>query len=219
MYLKRFLKSNLGAYLLCILLCLYLIPAKSVMAAQDPVEGGDGTSIQWQVTYKDGRDGQIFSDYSRLVNDGDKTPVYVPEDGVYPGYEFDGWTPVLQQRVDCDMVYVATWKETGESASDLDPDSDEEVDSDIQSETSSQEDNANAAKENSKNSELVDDTSDDSSDATDQGLTDDTGSGKENAYADDVDSGDMNAPVIFGGFAVCFVILCIMIRLLKKSSK
>lgn len=211
----------------CVLCCMaLLLSTVTVKAAQDPVEGGDGEPITWGITYSDGKGGSVFPDQSKLVKDGEKTPIYMPDEGVYPGYEFDGWEPELQQYVDCDMKYVAKWKPVAgadentdsntDSNSNTDDSSDAEQD-DIDSSTVSQQENEQAAKKNAKKNAVTYD--DDSSDATDQGLVDDTGSGKENSYADDVDSGDMNTPVVGGILVLCIILVGGLVFLLKRQNR
>lgn len=228
MKMKMNVKQSVFAVMLCMLLVGAIGKPVGVRAAQEPVEGGDGTPITWSVTYSDGKGGSVFPDQSQLVKDGDKTPIYVPEEGVYPGYEFDGWEPELQQRVDADCTYIAQWKPseqslgsddvTSDSGSDMDTNADDlGTDSDIDSDTISQDENEKAAKENAKKNQT--NYEDDGSDATDQGLVDDTGSGKENAYADDVDSGDMDASVMIGGVVICGILLAAMIVLLKRQHR
>lgn len=224
MSLKVKPKLMLSVFAVLLSFVFSVIPAQ---AAQDPVEGGDGSPITWSITYKDGKDGSVFPDQSKLVEDGDKTPIYTPDAGVYPGYEFDGWEPELQQRVDSDMVYTAKWvvskdAAAGDASAGVDdgddPDVDDDLNTDIDSDTVSQDENEQAAKENAKKNN-VEYEDDGSGDATDQGLVDDTGSGKENAYADDVDSGDMNMPVIGGLLVLCVVLISGMVFLLKRQRR
>ena len=65
----------------------------------------------YTVTYTDGVDGEeIFADQvtDRLVY-GTKTPDFAGEP-VREGYTFEGWTPVVADRVTENAVYTAVWK-------------------------------------------------------------------------------------------------------------
>lgn len=63
---------------------------------------------QYNVTYKDGVNGEVFADQTTTVDDGTKTPSF---DGTptRDGYTFAGWDKEISDTVTSDVVYTAKW--------------------------------------------------------------------------------------------------------------
>ena len=62
------------------------------------------------VTYKDGCNGEVFSDVVKSVRENDPTPGFGTSMPNRPGYEFVGWDKDKAPAVTEDAVYTAQWK-------------------------------------------------------------------------------------------------------------
>ena len=73
---------------------------------------------QFTVTYQSGNhdffEEQVIGENSY----GDKTPVFTGEMNIRGNYVFNGWQPVIAEKVTENAVYVAQWRYTGSSGGD-----------------------------------------------------------------------------------------------------
>lgn len=72
---------------------------------------------QFNVTYKDGNNGETFEDQSYTVDENSETPKF---DGTpkREGYKFIGWDKDVADTVTEDVVYTAQWEESSATGSD-----------------------------------------------------------------------------------------------------
>lgn len=171
----------------------------------DPVEDGSSSTGICTIIYRDGANGEVFDDRSIEVHKGESTPLYTLPEDIRPGYEFVSWSPALSQKVTDSQVYVAQWKAMDDAI-------------DVVS------DNAGGVKEDAENVE--DDVNTVSANVsankgTSQNVRDASlsNNGKEDAYADDVDSGDIPVGLLVVGLGVSVFALIGMLLLFRKTNK
>ena len=163
------------------------------------------TSSEVTIRYEDGVNNAVFDAVEIVVKKG----ANVPDIGLTPirqGYIFNGWTPSANVTADSDMTFTAKWvgddSLTNEDRANIKVDADKtrsqySVDSVNGSVTAGY---ANTAGENSSsdNNQAASNTS---TTETTTSTTDAT-SGKQDAYTDDVDTGDMDMLTYCGAIVV-----------------
>lgn len=170
----------------------------------DPVEDGSASTGMCTIVYRDGVDGKAFDEVSMKAEKGESTPTYMPAEDAYPGYEFESWSPKLSQTVTKSQVYTAQWKQV-----DPDINSDIDIKSDVVSNNQ-----GSVASDN----ELIN-TSANKGTSQSADNSDLDNSGKEDAFADDVDSGDVNLPVLLSVLAGCLGSLVGLVAYRRKRLK
>lgn len=162
------------------------------------------TTSEVTIRYEDGVNNAVFDAVEIVVKKG----ANVPDIGLTPvrqGYVFNGWTPSANVTADSDMTFTAKWvgddSLTNEDRANIKADADKtrsqySVDSVNGSVTAGY---ANTAGENSSsdNNQVAE-----SNTATSETTTTEATDGKQDAYTDDVDTGDMDMLTYCGAMIV-----------------
>ena len=180
------------------------------------------TSSEVTIRYEDGVNNAVFDAVEIVVKKG----ANVPDIGLTPirqGYIFNGWTPSANVTADSDMTFTAKWvgddSLTNEDRANIKVDADKtrsqySVDSVNGSVTAGY---ANTAGENSSsdNNQAASNTS---TTETTTSTTDAT-SGKQDAYTDDVDTGDMDMLTYCGAIVVAIAAVGGMVAIILVRNR
>lgn len=209
--------------------------AVSAMPAMMPVSvfaASEKTSSEVTIRYEDGVDNSIFDAVEIVVKKG----ANVPDIGLTPvrqGYVFDGWTPSANVTADSDMTFTAKW--VGDDSLTDDDRADIKAEADkTRSQYSVDDVNGSVTAGYANTSASVSGSSDTSSDktgtdtstttTTDTSTTSETSAmtattdGKQDAYTDDVDTGDINIPLYIGGMIVAVAVAGSVVAIRCKKS-
>lgn len=189
-------------------MCALMLAFSAVLATMPMVTtttvfaASEKTSSEVTIRYEDGVNNAVFDAVEIVVKKG----ANVPDIGLTPvrqGYVFNGWTPSANVTADSDMTFTAKWvgddSLTNEDRANIKADADKtrsqySVDSVNGSVTAGY---ANTAGENSS---LNNNQAAASNTSTSETTT--TTTGKQDAYTDDVDTGDMNMLTYCGAIVV-----------------
>lgn len=201
--------------------------AFSVVSMTMPVSvfaASEKTASEVTIRYEDGVNNAIFDAVEIVVKKG----ANVPDIGLTPvrqGYVFDGWTPSANVTADSDMTFTAKWvgddSLTTEDRANIKSEADKtrsqySVDDVNGSVTAGY---ANTAGENSSSDDNKTETVTETNTAsTAETTTTETTDGKQDAYTDDVDTGDINVIAYFGAMVVAVAAAGSIIVIRRKKS-
>lgn len=188
---------------MCALMLAFSV-APMPMATTTVFAASEKTASEVTIRYEDGVDNSVFDAVEIVVKKG----ANVPDIGLTPvrqGYVFNGWTPSANVTADSDMTFTAKWvgddSLTNEDRANIKADADKtrsqySVDSVNGSVTAGY---ANTAGENSSsdnNQAAASNTS------TAETTTTEATDGKQDAYTDDVDTGDIDMLTYCGAIVI-----------------
>lgn len=203
---------------MCVLMLAFsAVPAIMPMATTTVFAASEKTASEVTIRYEDGVNNAVFDAVEIVVKKGSN----VPDIGLTPvrqGYVFNGWTPSANVTADSDMTFTAKWvgddSLTNEDRANIKADADKtrsqySVDSVNGSVTAGY---ANTAGENSfsDNNQVAE-----SNTATSETTTTEATDGKQDAYTDDVDTGDMDMLTYCGAMIVAVAAVGGMIAIIR----
>lgn len=201
------MKKKVITAMCALMLAFSVVPAAMPMTTATTVfAASEKTASEVTIRYEDGVNNAVFDAVEIVVKKG----ANVPDIGLTPvrqGYVFNGWTPSANVTADSDMTFTAKWvgddSLTNEDRANIKADADKtrsqySVDSVNGSVTAGY---ANTAGENSSSNNNQAATSNTSTTETNTTTTDAT-AGKQDAYIDDVDTGDMDMLTYCGAIVI-----------------
>lgn len=214
------MKKKVITAMCAMMLAFSAVPAAMPMATTTVFAASEKTSSEVTIRYEDGVNNAVFDAVEIVVKKG----ANVPDIGLTPvrqGYVFNGWTPSANVTADSDMTFTAKWvgddSLTNEDRANIKADADKtrsqySVDSVNGSVTAGY---ANTAGENSSsdnNQAAASNTS------TAETTTTEATDGKQDAYTDDVDTGDMDMLTYCGAMIVAVAAVGGAIAIGRKKS-
>lgn len=199
------MKKKVITAMCALMLAFSVVPAAMPMTTATTVfAASEKTASEVTIRYEDGVNNAVFDAVEIVVKKG----ANVPDIGLTPvrqGYVFNGWTPSANVTADSDMTFTAKWvgddSLTNEDRANIKADADKtrsqySVDSVNGSVTAGY---ANTAGENgsSDNNQAAA-----SNTSTSETTTAEATDGKQDAYTDDVDTGDMDILTYCGAMIV-----------------
>lgn len=198
------MKKKVITAMCALMLAFSAVPATMPMTTTTVFAASEKTASEVTIRYEDGVDNAVFDAVEIVVKKG----ANVPDIGLTPvrqGYVFNGWTPSANVTADSDMTFTAKWvgddSLTNEDRANIKADADKtrsqySVDSVNGSVTAGY---ANTAGENSSsdNNQVAE-----SNTATSETTTTEATDGKQDAYTDDVDTGDMDMLTYCGAIVI-----------------
>lgn len=212
------MKKKVITAMCALMLAFSVAPAIMPMTTATTVfAASEKTASEVTIRYEDGVDNAVFDAVEIVVKKGSN----VPDIGLTPvrqGYVFNGWTPSANVTADSDMTFTAKWvgddSLTNEDRANIKADADKtrsqySVDSVNGSVTAGY---ANTAGENSfsDNNQVAE-----SNTATSETTTTEATDGKQDAYTDDVDTGDMDMLTYCGAMIVAVAAVGGMIAIIR----
>lgn len=198
------MKKRVITAMCALMLAFSVAPATMPMATTTVFAASEKTASEVIIRYEDGVNNAVFDAVEIVVKKG----VNVPDIGLTPvrqGYVFNGWTPSANVTADSDMTFTAKWvgddSLTNEDRANIKADADKtrsqySVDSVNGSVTAGY---ANTAGENSSSDA---NKTTESNTSTSETTTTEATDGKQDAYTDDVDTGDMDMLTYCGAMIV-----------------
>lgn len=198
------MKKKVITAMCALMLAFSVAPATMPMTTTTVFAASEKTASEVTIRYEDGVNNAVFDAVEIVVKKG----VNVPDIGLTPvrqGYVFNGWTPSANVTADSDMTFTAKWvgddSLTNEDRANIKADADKtrsqySVDAVNGSVTAGY---ANTAGENSSsdnNQAAASNTS------TAETTTTEATDGKQDAYTDDVDTGDMDMLTYCGAIVI-----------------
>lgn len=212
------MKKKVITAMCALMLAFSVAPATMPMATTTVFAASEKTASEVTIRYEDGVNNVVFDAVEIVVKKG----ANVPDIGLTPvrqGYVFNGWTPSANVTADSDMTFTAKWvgddSLTNEDRANIKADADKtrsqySVDSVHGSVTAGY---ANTAGENSSsdnNQAAASNTS-----TTETKTTTEATAGKQDAYTDDVDTGDMDMLTYCGAIVVAIAAVGGMIAIIR----
>lgn len=216
------MKKRVITAMCAMMLAFSAVPATMLMTT--PVfAASEKTASEVTIRYEDGVNNTIFDAVEIVVKKG----ANVPDIGLTPvrqGYVFDGWTPSANVAADSDMTFTAKWvgddSLTDEDRANIKSEADKtrsqySVDDVNGSVTAGY---ANTAGENGSSDDNKTVESNTSTTETTTATTEVT-DGKQDAYTDDVDTGDINLLMYCGTMVVAIAVAggIVAIRFVKNK--
>lgn len=216
------MKKKVITAMCALMLAFSAVPATMPMATATTVfAASEKTSSEVTIRYEDGVNNVVFDAVEIVVKKGSN----VPDIGLTPvrqGYIFNGWTPSANVTADSDMTFTAKWvgddSLTNEDRANIKADADKtrsqySVDSVNGSVTAGY---ANTAGENSSsdNNQVAE-----SNTSTAETTTTEATDGKQDAYTDDVDTGDMDMLTYCGAMIVAVAAVGGMIAIIRVRNR
>lgn len=210
------MKKKVITAMCALMLAFSAIPAAMPMATTTVFAAIEKTSSEVTIRYEDGVNNAVFDAVEIVVKKG----ANVPDIGLTPvrqGYVFNGWTPSANVTADSDMTFTAKWvgddSLTNEDRANIKADADKtrsqySVDSVNGSVTAGY---ANTVGENSSS----DNQAATSNTAASETTTTEATNGKQDAYTDDVDTGDMDMLTYCGAIVVAVAAVGGMIAIIR----
>lgn len=218
------MKKKVITAMCALMLVFSAVPAAMPMATATTVfAASEKTSSEVTIRYEDGVNNAVFDAVEIVVKKG----ANVPDIGLTPvrqGYVFNGWTPSANVTADSDMTFTAKWvgddSLTDEDRANIKSDADKtrsqySVDSVNGSVTAGY---ANTAGENSS----LDDNKTAESNASTSETTTATAEatdGKQDAYTDDVDTGDIDMLTYCGAIVVAIAAVGGMVAIILVRNR
>lgn len=205
---------------MCALMLAFSVAPMAMPMTTTVFAASEKTASEVTIRYEDGVNNSVFDAVEIVVKKG----ANVPDIGLTPvrqGYVFNGWTPSANVTADSDMTFTAKWvgddSLTNEDRANIKFDADKtrsqySVDSVNGSVTAGY---ANTAGENSSsdnNQAAASNTS------TAETTTTEATDGKQDAYTDDVDTGDMDMLTYCGAMIVAVAAVGGAIAIGRKKS-
>lgn len=218
------MKKKVITAMCALMLAFSAVPATMPMATATTVFAvSEKTASEVTIRYEDGVNNAVFDAVEIVVKKG----VNVPDIGLTPvrqGYVFNGWTPSANVTADSDMTFTAKWvgddSLTDEDRANIKSDADKtrsqySVDSVNGSVTAGY---ANTAGENSSSDNNQVAKSNTSISETTTATTDAT-AGKQDAYTDDVDTGDIDILTYCGAIVVAIAAVGGMVAIILVRNR
>lgn len=200
------MKKKVITTMCAMMLAFSAVPATMSMTTPVFAAASEKATSEVTIRYEDGADNSVFDAVEIVVKKG----ANVPDIGLTPvrqGYVFNGWTPSANVAADSDMTFTAKWigddSLTDEDRANIKSDADKtrsqySVDDVNGSVTAGY---ANTAGENSSSDDNKTAESNTSTSAAETTTTEAT-DGKQDAYTDDVDTGDIDLLTYCGAMIV-----------------
>lgn len=140
------------------------------------------------IRYEDDANGEVFESVRYAVSSGEPTPEF----GGTPsrdGYTFEGWAPKWEPIASNNVVYVAQWKAIEDTTAATEVSTDESGNTVTQITANTESSTATTANE-----------------------------GRGDTIGSDVDTGDINSTVLFGGMAAALLLIVGMFAWRRKNA-